>query len=131
MLQQPSWMTQIIFAMSFPGTRKELEDYLEQSRHRHRNLFNSSIPGSLVFSNNHILYKTAELHGDVPADQQKKTCLDIPFDIGLCAEHAIKRPPFHGLIITKNNFWRQFYIAIVDVLYMCTQSTLDRQKPSC
>ena len=101
--------------MSFPGTRKELEDYLAQSRQRHIHLFHSSTPGSLVFSNNHILYKTAELHGDAPPDQQKKTCLDLPYDIGLCVEHARKHPHFHGFIITKNNFWRQFHISIIDV----------------
>ena len=94
--------------MSIPGTRKELEDYLAQSRQRHIHLFNSSTPGSLVFSNNHILYKTTELHGDAPPDEQKKMCLDIPYDIGLCVEHAIKHPQFHGLIITKTIFGDNF-----------------------
>ena len=94
--------------MSFPGTREELEDYLAQPRQRHRHLFHGGPPGSLVFLNNHILYKSTELHGDVPPDQQKKMCLDLPYDIGLCVEEAINCPYFHGLIFTKKSFGDNF-----------------------
>ena len=37
---------------------------------------------SIVFSNNHILYKTPEFYEDAPAYLEDKTCLDLPFDIG-------------------------------------------------
>ena len=108
-------MTQLILVMYFSGTREDLEQYLATSREHHQSLFRT---GSLVFSNNHILYKTAEFHEDAPADQEDKMCLDIPFNIGLFAHTAINHPHFHGLHYTvteETNSWRQFYIAKVDL----------------
>ena len=95
------------------GPREKLEQYLTTSRQHHRNLFNT---GRIAFSNNHIIFKTPEFYEDVPPDQEDKTCLDIPFDIGMCANTAINHPHFHGLHFNKKTkTWRQFYNAKMDL----------------
>ena len=116
-------MTNSIIIMFFSGTRKDLEQYLATSSEHHQIFFNA---GTLVFSNNHILYKTSEFHEDVPGDEEDKTCLDIPFDIGLCADTAINCPDFHGLHYNKKtNSWRQFYITKVDLPIRVNGTGLD------
>ena len=113
MHQPPWWMTYLISIMNFSGSREDLEQYLATSRQHHKSWFNA---GRIAFANNHIIYKTAKFHKDAPADQEDKMCLDVPFDIGLCARTAINCPHFHGLHYNKETkSWRQFYIAKVDL----------------
>ena len=78
--------------MSFTGDYPK--EYLRQSRENHQSLFNSS---SIVFSNNHILYKMPEFYEDAPAYLEDKTCLDLLFDIGHCADLATNYNPHYHI----------------------------------
>ena len=97
--------------MSFTGNN--LEQYLTTSKENHRNFFNSN---RSVFSNNHILFKTPKFYEDAPAHLDKKTCLDVPFDIGHCANVAINHS--HWVCMVDHQGGQSYMIGLTTTLLL-------------